>query len=106
MHRNLCMTCHRVANSYEQQQAGLAPPLWDVRHHYLKQYADHESFIAAMADYMAAPDAERSLMPEAIQRFGVMMTLNLPEEELLEVASLVYDGRLLQQPTWWDAQQR
>ncbi|MDQ8195900.1 hypothetical protein QEH59_15810 [Coraliomargarita sp. SDUM461004] len=104
LHSNLCLTCHRAANTYERQQVSLGPALWEVRHNYLKRHADHESFTTAMTAYMAAPDAERSLMPEAIQRFGVMMTLNLPEHELLEVASLIYDGSLLKKPAWWDTQ--
>jgi hypothetical protein len=103
---NLCMTCHRAADTHDQQMVGLAPPMWGVRDHYLKHHPDQDAFVAEMTKYIQKPDAQRSLMKGAIERFGVMMPLGLPEEQVAEIAKLIYVGDVISEPSWWEAHQQ
>jgi hypothetical protein len=103
---NLCMTCHRAAESHDQQMVGLAPPMWGVRDHYLKHHPEQDAFVAALTQYVQKPNADRSLMKGAVDRFGVMMTLGLPEEQVAEIAKLIYQGELITEPSWWEAHQQ
>ena len=74
-----CMACHKD----EPSDPMLAPPVFAVKRNYGWKYGeDPEAFAQAIADWAKAPSVEKSLMPNAHRKFGLMPPLPLPEEDL------------------------
>ena len=104
--QTLCLSCHSASANHEQQEKGFAPPMWGVRDHYLEHHETLDAFTSAVASWVQSPDEARSLMRGAVKRFGVMPGLNLSEDQLTEIATLIYHGVNVEKPTWWDEHQR
>lgn len=84
--RTLCAACHS-----EQPPAKLAPPLAHVARHYRQALPDSAQAVARLAAWLAAPNADRSLLPtQARDRWGFMPTLPLPPEQARDVALYVW----------------
>lgn len=80
-----CAMCHALA-----APARFAPPMTHVAMHYRQAYPRRGEAVARLADFVRAPAAGRSaLPPEALQRWGVMPPLPLPDAELRAVALYV-----------------
>ena len=87
--RTLCATCHT-----EQPPPGKAPPLSMVAMHYRAAATDSADAVARIAAWVSAPAAERSLLPAmAIERFGLMPPLALPDSQRQAVAVYVLSLR-------------
>ena len=83
--RTLCVACHT-----EQPPPGKAPPLSMVAMHYRAAATDSADAVARIAAWVSAPAAERSLLPAmAIERFGLMPPLALPDSQRQAVAVYV-----------------
>ena len=81
--RTVCLTCHT-----EQPPMKAAPPFAMIAIHYRGAVPDSVAAVARIAAWVRAPARERSLMPAmAIERFGVMPPLVLPDS-LLEAAAV------------------
>lgn len=83
----VCAACHT-----EQPPAKLAPPLAHVSHRYRMQHkGDRDAALDRIVAWIKAPAKERSLMPPmAIERFGLMAPLPLPDEQLRAAAAYVW----------------
>jgi cytochrome c553 len=92
-----CNTCHAVNGRTHDQL--LAPPLWGVRKQYLNKYPQPEAFVAGMLDYISEPTHEASLLPQAVERFGLMPMLPLPDELLRPILWAIYAGHV-DRPGW------
>lgn len=93
----LCMNCHRVGD--RSQKKLLAPPFWGIRTHYAAEHPDEEAFVAAIVSFVREPAEDASLMPGAVDRFGRMAPMRLPEEMLQNIAAYIYAGEL-EKPAW------
>ena len=72
----VCATCHSMDPPMK-----LAPPMRMVIKHYLD--AELEDPWGSLRAWVAAPDSSRSVLPaHAIEKFGLMPPLVLPEEDL------------------------
>lgn len=81
----VCIACHT-----EQRPPKLAPPLTMVAMHYRQALASEDSVAVRIAAWLAAPSAARSLLPaHAIERFGLMPPLPLPDADRRAVARYV-----------------
>lgn len=92
-----CNTCHGVGEKEIDEM--LAPPLWGVRAHYLARSPDPEAFVDAMAEFIIEPKMEKSLMPHAVNRYGLKAPVSLTAEEIRAVAWAIYAGRV-ERPGW------
>jgi cytochrome c553 len=92
-----CNNCHGVKGKTHDQL--LAPPLWGVRMNYMKKYPEAEAFIESMSDFLTEPKHGDSLMPQAVDRFGLMPMLPLPDEILRPILSALYAGAV-ERPDW------
>lgn len=83
----VCAACHT-----EQPPPKLAPPLAHVSRRYRMQHnGDREKAMARIVAWIKAPAKEKSLMPAmAIERFGLMAPLPLPDEQLRAAAAYVW----------------
>lgn len=83
--RTVCAACHT-----EQPPPKLAPPLSHVAHRYRMSAGTSEEARTRMTAWIAAPAKDKSLMPAmAIERFGLMAPLPLPEEMRRAAATYV-----------------
>ena len=74
----------------EQPPPKTAPPLSHVARRYRIMAGDSAAALARLTAWIAAPAKDRSLMPAmAIDRFGLMAPLPLPEEQRLAAAAYV-----------------
>ena len=91
-----CNTCHGMTQTKEKM---LAPSLWAVHAHYIAKYPEPEAFVDAMLALLEAPTHESSLMPHAVERYGLMAPVSLSREELRQTAIAIYSGAF-ERPPW------
>jgi len=92
----LCMTCHKLQRSEQM----IAPPVFAVRHHYIRAYPKREDFISQVVEWLEDPDPAVSLMPGALRRFNLMPKQELSSEEREKVAAFLYDTNF-NEPEWY-----
>lgn len=82
-----CEVCHSL-----RPPAKTAPPIAGLASRFRTVYGNKDDAVAAMVSFMKAPDAANtSLGPQAIQRFGLMPAMAMPDEELEKVAGWLWD---------------
>lgn len=92
----LCMSCHKLDRSEQM----VAPPVFAVRHHYIRAYPGRADFIAQVVEWLEEPDPNVSLMPGAMRRFNLMPKQELTSEERENVAAFLYDANF-NEPDWY-----
>ncbi len=95
---NTCLECHSATASMEDR---MAPPLEAVKRHYLKEYPILEDFTGAVTSFVANPTEEKALLRGAVHRFGVMPQQALSQEDILAVATYIYQFEL-EKPEWFE----
>jgi mono/diheme cytochrome c family protein len=80
-----CLICHGDNQAGQQR---LAPPFAMVKMHY--QDLDEDAFIKAVSAWVKTPDKEKSKMPGAINRFGLMPALPYPDADVAAIAKYLY----------------
>jgi len=88
-----CAVCHGATGGMDMSKR-LAPPIIAVKMHYKKKLKDKESFIAAVAAWVAKPDKDKSLMKGAIHKFNLMPPLTVSHEDIEQIATYMYEGKL------------
>lgn len=82
----ICAACHT-----EQPPPKLAPPLAHVSQRYRMMVGDRDKAIARITAWIKEPSKDRSLMPPmAIERFGLMAPLPLPDDQRLAAATYLW----------------
>ena len=92
-----CLTCHGVGELEEDEM--LAPPLRSVRARYLARYTEPGAFVDAMTNIVVDPQPEKSLMPEAVERYGLKAPVSLSKEKIRAVIWAIYAGEV-ERPAW------
>lgn len=78
--------CHGDNQAGQQR---LAPPFAMVKMHY--QNLDEKTFIKTVSAWVKEPEKQKSKMPGAINRFGLMPSFAFPEAEVTAIAKYVFD---------------
>lgn len=94
-----CVSCHSPNANAE---ARLAPPLFAVKKHYSENHETEKAFVDAMSTFLTKPSSESSLMPHAIDKFGLMPNLDYTKEQYAAVASYIYNTDM-EKPGWHKA---
>jgi len=82
----VCSQCHSL-----DAPPNLAPPMSHVARHLSQAFDTEEAFRGHIRSFVRSPDAERSVMPpHAIERFGLMPALPLPEPLLDQISAYVW----------------
>jgi mono/diheme cytochrome c family protein len=85
-YERICFACHTMTPPPRN-----APPIVGLAAHLRARFANRDDAVAHIVDYVRAPSAAKSVLPpQAIQRWGVMPPLALPEAELRAVASWLW----------------
>lgn len=86
IYKETCALCHTM-----DPPPNLAPPMSHVARHLRESFADEAAAVAHVVDYLPAPAAERSILPEmARERFGLMPAQTLPRNLLEAVGRYVW----------------
>ncbi len=93
-----CYLCH---NPKASEVSMIAPPMVAIKKHYIDSTTTKEQFIKAMVDWINDPQEEKSKMPGALNRFGIMPYQPYPEETISLIAEYMYDYEIAQ-PEWFD----
>ncbi|MCB0466756.1 MAG: DUF3365 domain-containing protein [Aequorivita sp.] len=96
---NNCYVCH---NPKTAEDAMIAPPMVAVKMHYISGETSKEEFIVAMVEWSKNPSEEKSKMPGAVKKFGLMPYQFYPEETIKQIADYMYDNDI-EEPQWFDA---
>lgn len=93
---NRCMICHKLAPTHDEL---LAPPMRGIQMNYKRQFDTQQEFIDAIVNWASSPDSTKSIMPGALDQFGLMPYLSFKEEELQLIAKYIYDADF-PRPVW------
>ncbi len=80
-----CTTCHFETKSVS------APAMMEVRKRYLSAFPDKKDFIKQMAEWVHKPNEERSIMQDAIDKYGLMPNLAFEKDVLQDIAEYIYE---------------
>jgi len=86
-----CYACHSPQMRGQQR---LAPPFQMVQMHYLRDYPAKEDFINAISAWVKEPNADNSIMPGALNRFGLMPPMMMNEDDVKLIADYLFDTDL------------
>ena len=92
-----CFTCH---NPDATAITGIAPTMADVKIAYLHEEQTLESFARELEGFLQNPTADKSRMPEAVKKYGVMPKLSLTPEQVMAVAAYIYHTPL-EEKSWF-----
>lgn len=93
LYKHYCSTCHGLKGGMDMRQR-VAPPIAAVRFHYIGAYPDKTSFVAAVTDWVAKQDENKSMMRGAIRRFNIMPPIAVSQEDAEKIAHYIYAGEL------------
>lgn len=97
-----CYACHNATATMENR---LAPPMIAVKQHYLMGGTTKEEFTNAIKEWVKDPSAEKSRMPGALNKFGVMPYQEFSEETIEQIAHYIYENDL-EKPACCDTHQK
>lgn len=85
----ICSSCHSLAPPPTK-----APPMIMIAGHYVDARTTEDAAMEAMRAWLAGPSADKSLLPaHAVERFGLMPPLVLPEDDRDAVVAYVFAQR-------------
>lgn len=80
-----CLTCHGDPVAGQKR---LAPPFAMMKMHY--KALSKEEFVEAVSSWVKEPAKQKSRMPGAVNRFGLMPAVAYPDEEITAIAQYIY----------------
>ena len=87
---NNCYSCHNTQGTDNM----LAPPMQRVKDHYLDENTTKNDFIQSIVDWCENPTEEKSRMPGARNKFGLMPKQEFDSDEVRAIADYLYDNDL------------
>lgn len=93
-----CGSCHGQSDSAENR---IAPPIVAIKDHYIRKHADKQTYVSAFVNWVKHPSKDRTLMPGAIKRFGLMPALAYSEQDLTAIAEFVFEEKI-DTPDWYE----
>ncbi len=98
-----CYACHAV--NTKSHDGIIAPPLAAVKRRYLMMYPEKKEFVQAISQWAKDPKEEKAIMKGAVAQFRVMPYQNFDEEDLLKIATYIYDEEL-EVPAWFSEHEK
>lgn len=88
---NNCFVCH---NPDMESETRVAPPMFKIREHYYDDETSREVFIKEIVAFALDPSEEKSIMPGAVNNFGLMPKTPFNEADLKLIAGYIFDNDL------------
>ena len=95
--KDYCESCH---GNKARGPDRVAPPIVAVKSHYLNEHQNEEKFVSAIVGWLEKPEHNKTLMPGAIRRFGVMPPLELEPNERQVLAKYIFETEF-KMPGWY-----
>lgn len=92
----VCSACHNPVLT-----PPLAPPMWGVQRRYKKLSHGKAQFITLVASYAKAPSEEKAVFSHAVQALGLMPPVTLPESQLRNIASYIWEEQFAPPCVHW-----
>ncbi|WP_101445321.1 DUF3365 domain-containing protein [Aquimarina sp. MAR_2010_214] len=92
-----CYLCHSPSADHD---GSIAPPMVAIKSHYLNDDTTKKEFGDAIWNFLQKPSEEKSRMPGAVRRFGVMPYQVFSEEEIRLIADYMYEFKI-EEPKWF-----
>lgn len=86
-----CFSCHSANPNIENK---VAPTAAELKMAYAENYKNEAAFAQAMVEFMQMPSAEKSKMPDAIQKFGLMPKMDFSEATIKNIAAYLYQTEI------------
>ena len=80
-----CITCHH------ETKALSAPSVIDLRENYLRAFPKKQEFIKYMSTWVVNPNAETSIMLDAIKKYKLMPELGFDKSTLEIISAYIYE---------------
>ncbi|QAA81116.1 DUF3365 domain-containing protein [Aequorivita sp. H23M31] len=95
---NNCYMCH---NPKASENDMIAPPMVAVKMHYLSEDLSKAEFVDEIISFLKIPSEEKSKMPGAIKKFGLMPYQFYPENTIRQIADYMFDHEIAE-PEWFE----
>jgi len=76
-----------------------------VKMRYSRRFDSKDEFVDAMVSWTMNPEKEKALMRGAVDKFKLMPKQAFKEEDMLKIASYIYENKL-EEPSWFAAHQK
>ena len=81
-----CLACHNP-----ELDPPLGAPMFGVQRRYMRAYGNKEEFTNAVVDFVLHPTEEKAMMREAVQELKLMPAFALPEQDVRNIATYIYE---------------
>lgn len=95
-----CYICHSPDAAMDSGR--LAPPMAAIKAHYSEVSDSKEDFIQKIQSFLEKPEAAKSQMPGAIDKFGLMPYQKFSEEDIAKIGDYIYDNKI-EEPDWFQS---
>ena len=86
-----CFVCH---NPDMESETRVAPPMFKIREHYYDDETSRDEFIKEIVAFAMDPSEAKSIMPGAVNNFGLMPKTPFNEEDLKLIAGYIFENDL------------
>jgi len=93
-----CYICH---NPKASEESMIAPPMIAIKKHYISVETTKEQFQNDLVSWINNPSEEKSKMPGALKKFGIMPLQPFPEDKIRSIAEYIYDYEI-DEPDWFE----
>jgi len=94
-----CVSCHSPRGNHENR---VAPPFFAIKKHYMDSETSLQDFKHSIVAFVSSPSTERSKMPGAVERFGLMPNMGYSREDLESIAAYLYLADM-DTPDWFES---
>jgi len=85
--KSTCISCH---NPNPSANSLVGPTLSEIKIHYLKAYPKRNDFINGFKRFLNQPIQEHSIIPNAINTYGLMPQISLQDQQIINIASYLF----------------
>ena len=83
-----CYACHDPEATMDER---LAPPMVAVKMHYLDEDTSKEEFLETFTSWMKEPSEDKSKMPGALRKFGLMPYTPYPDDVIQKIGDYLFE---------------
>ena len=93
-----CYTCHTPQGGQSER---IAPPMISIKRHYIDENTTKEEFTRVLIAYVQNPSEDKSKMPGARRKFGLMPAQSFSAKQLAQIAAYLYEAEI-EKPDWFE----
>lgn len=83
----VCLSCHS-----QELDPPQGPPLFGVQKRYSMMFPEKEVFVKRIVSFVKDPQLDKAIMRRPVRKLGLMPAMNLPEDQLSDIAHYIYEA--------------